>query len=438
MIIDEEIREIFNGKIENKNIDLKRGFTWKKKSLDTLEVIKDILGMVNTQDGGKLIIGFDEKTMDFLGDGSDWFESFEQTKVMDSVNRYSSYPIILQVILKPNFEWNQKNGNLVVLDISEFEIDPVISKEGMTSEQYTVFRAGDIFIRTNRASTERINDAGSMHDLIHRCALKHKDAIIKDRQMMLEVIPIQNTPENIRESYLDETSDFAVTFHKPIYIPTIQNGIWQLKIMPVKKNPDLIQFKDLLDLATTSQSRHRGWPFPIISGEITKPKNTYLETFVPLDSRVKNNEAWRLYRDGLFCWIKSMFENENPDYHNTLSKVSAIWTITEMFLFASRLYEKVLPTNEDVCIELILTGSYGRRYHDEIMSEYGDPIDTGGKCNTEIITIERTISVFNLHLNWKDEVINVIEELDTHFGVRTHDKDYTVRMMNKLLGMHMI
>ena len=38
----------------------------------------------------------------------------------------------------------------------------------------------------------------------------------------------------------------------------------------------------------------------------------------------------------------------------------------------------------------------------------------------------------------KDEVNSIIEELDTHFGVREYDKKYTTRFMEKILDMHMI
>lgn len=437
MLTDDEIRIILNGNKENKNIDIKSGFTWKTKSHNTLEIIKDIMAMVNTQDGGKLIIGFDEKTKAFVGNESNWFESFEQTKVMDSVNKYTSSIINLQVDKKVNFKWESKQGNLVVIDIAEFDKEPIIAKDGIDSVGTRVFSPGDIFIRTERAATEKIKDVLTARDLIHRATLKDRKNILKDIQLLLENKPVQTMPTNTKEQYLEEISDFTTTFQKPEFIPTIHQGIWKLDTMPVVKNSELIPFSNLSKIAKTSQSRHRGWPFPIITEEITKAKNSYLETFVPLDSAARNNECWRLYRDGLFCWIKSMFENET-DYGGTLSKVNAIWTITEMLLFISRVYGKILSKSEEVYIRLTLTNPFERRYHDEMMSEYGNPIDTGSKCNSDIITIERTMSVLNLEMCLKEEVNKVIEELDTHFGVQEYDQAYTERFIDQILKMQMI
>lgn len=439
MLTDNEIEIILNGNKENKNIDIKSGFTWKTKSHNTLEIIKDIMAMVNTQDGGKLIIGFDEKTKAFVGDESNWFESFEQTKVMDSVNKYTSSIINLQVDKKENFTWESKQGNLVIIDIAEFDKEPIITKEGIDSDGTRVFSSGDIFIRTERAATEKIKDVSTMRDLIHRAALKDRKNILTDIQSLLENKPVQTVPTNTKELYLDEISDFTDTFQKPELIPTIQQGIWRFDSMPIIKNSELISFSNLSKIAKTSQSRHRGWPFPIISEEITKAKNSYLETFVPLDSRSRNNECWRLYRNGLFCWIKSMFENEiESDYKGTLSKVNSIWTITEMFLFISRVYGKILSKSDEVYIRLTLTNPFERRYHDELMSEYRNPIDTGSNCNSDIIIIERIIPVLNLEIRLKEEVNKVIEELDTHFGVREYDQAYTERFIDQILKMQMI
>lgn len=438
MLTDNEIQEFLSGTIENKNIDLKRGFIWKTKSSSTLEIIKDILAMANTQDGGKLIIGFDEKIKDFIADGENWIESFDQTNVAKPVNKYSSSSINLQVVLKPNFEWNGKIGSLVILDISEFEKFPIIAKNGIDSDQRTIFSEGDILIRTENASTEKIKDALTMKDLLHRAALKDRTSILDDIKSLLESKPTRTISVDMKDLYLEEISDFVNTFHKQEFFPTFEKGIWQLEIMPANKNLELIPFQNLWKIATTSQSRHRGWPFPIITEKITKSKNNYLETVVPIDSASRNDECWRLYRNGLFCWAKSMFENSSSDYQGTLSKVNSIWTITEMLLFASRVYGKVLTTSENLYIRLTLSGSFERRYHDELMSEYGNPVDIGGQCNSTSIVIERTTMILNLQTNLKNVINDVIEELDTHFGIREYDQNYTTRLIDQILNMQMI
>ena len=87
MLTDIEIQEILNGNIENKNIDIKSGFTWTTKSHTTLEIIKDIMAMSNTQDGGKLIIGIDKKMKAFASDETNWFDGCSNRFVNDAGNR---------------------------------------------------------------------------------------------------------------------------------------------------------------------------------------------------------------------------------------------------------------------------------------------------------------------------------------------------------------
>lgn len=451
LLDDDEIREILDGKLENYNVDIKTGFTWKTKSPNTLEIIKDILAMANTQDGGTLIIGFNENNGAFAADTPNWYESFDQTLVMNSVNKFSTSKIMLQIVQKLNFELYHEKGNLIVIQVKEFTKEIVITKDGADSNGKSIFYEGDVLIRTESASTEKIKDSKTMHELIHRATLKDRQKIIDEFANILGGYEISNKkkinlsdystiPEtlNIKEEYLSEISDFATTFLNSVIFPTFQKGIWQVKIMPLKKNPNLIPLKDLWETATKSQSRHRGWPFPIISEEITTTQNTYLETCVPMESQARNNECWRLYRDGLFCWAKSMFENDSSQYTGTISKVNAIWTVSEILLFASRLYGKFLTDTDEIYINITITGSYERRYHDEMMSEYGSPIDIGSKCNSDFIDIERTIPILNWKLNLQNEINSIIQELDAHFGVRKYDQAYTSKLTNQIFDMQMI
>lgn len=433
---DHEIRDILNGSKENENIDIKSGFTWSTKSSNTLEIIKDIMAMANTQDGGKLIIGFNETTKEFVGDGQNWFNSFEQTRVVDSVKKYASSKIYLQVDKKENFKLEHEQGNLIIIYVSEFKKIPIIAKNGTSSDQKPIFSAGDIFTRTERAATEKIEDEATAQDLIHRATWKYKKSILKDIQSLFEGKSLQTAPTNAKEQYSDEITDFTNKFHNVEYIPTIKKGIWQLETMSITKNSELIPFKNLLKIAKSSQSRHRGWPFPIITEQITKPKEGYLETILPKEPPVEKNECWRLHRDGLFCWIKSMLESENNS--NRLSKVNSIWTITEMLLFISRVYGKILSKSDQIYIKLTLTSTNGRRYKDELMSEYRNPIDVGSKCDSNSIIIERTMSILNLEMDLKEKVNEIIEDLDIYFGVQKYDQTYTERLIDQILKMQII
>lgn len=134
-----------------------------------------------------------------------------------------------------------------------------------------------------------------------------------------------------------------------------------------------------------------------------------------------------------------MFENVSSDYLNTLSKVSAIWTITEMLLFSKRLYEKILEPNDSIYIELTLMGCQGRRYFNNWMdNEYGQPKDIGNTCNTPKIVLTHEAQNLRLILDWKKISNKFIKELDFNFNVRNYDEKYTEKLQDMLLNMHLI
>jgi predicted HTH transcriptional regulator len=55
---DELLRRLLNRKAETRNLDYKEAFNWFSSTNDQkCEIIKDILGMLNTQDGGRIVIG---------------------------------------------------------------------------------------------------------------------------------------------------------------------------------------------------------------------------------------------------------------------------------------------------------------------------------------------------------------------------------------------
>jgi len=55
---DELLRRLLNRKTETRNLDYKEAFNWFSSTNDQkCEIIKEILGMLNTQDGGRIVIG---------------------------------------------------------------------------------------------------------------------------------------------------------------------------------------------------------------------------------------------------------------------------------------------------------------------------------------------------------------------------------------------
>ena len=175
-----EIIRLLDSGAESRNHDFKRGFNWQDRTAETLGLVTDIMAFSNTQDGGTVILGVDDSTQEFAGVTGRWWDSFDTTRIMDILNKYCDPRLNIRVFREENFEYRSKRGPIVVLQIPEFTDVPIICKvSGNTSDQQCIFNAGQIYIRTNRASTEIISNSQDMRELINRAMLKHGDRLLE-------------------------------------------------------------------------------------------------------------------------------------------------------------------------------------------------------------------------------------------------------------------
>lgn len=204
----DEIIKMLNSGTENRNLDFKRGFSWKDKSAETLGLVTDIMACANTQDGGTIILGVDDKTQEFSSESGKWWESFDTTKIMDTLNKYCDPRSEILIFKKEDFEYKGKKGPIVVLQIPEFTDVPIVCKIiGNTSDQTPVFKPGQIYIRTNRASSEVISNSQDMRELTNRSMLKHGDKLL---QAFSAIVSGQRLPQpitNIFEQYANEIKE---------------------------------------------------------------------------------------------------------------------------------------------------------------------------------------------------------------------------------------
>src|SRR5712691_4383756 len=98
MLTEAEIKELLAQKTETKNLDCKESLNWGITSNDEkCELVKDILAFMNTQDGGCILIGIRDDTLDLVGLEDDVFSSFDTTKVNDFLQNYTDPPASCQV-----------------------------------------------------------------------------------------------------------------------------------------------------------------------------------------------------------------------------------------------------------------------------------------------------------------------------------------------------
>ncbi|MHB8602688.1 MAG: AlbA family DNA-binding domain-containing protein [Nitrosotalea sp.] len=203
-----EIIRLLDSGAESRNHDFKRGFSWQDRTAETLGLVIDIMAFSNTQDGGTVILGVDDSTQEFASVSGRWWDSFDTTRIVDILNKYCDPRLDIQVFKDEDFAYRAKRGPIVVLQIPEFTDVPVICKiDGNTSDQKCIFNAGEIYIRTNRASTEIISNSQDMRDLTNRAMLKHGDRLL---QAFSAIASGQRLPQpviNVFEQYENEIKE---------------------------------------------------------------------------------------------------------------------------------------------------------------------------------------------------------------------------------------
>ena len=165
-----DISQLIKIKTESKNLDYKESLNWDKSSDEEKQrITKDILAMANTQDGGRIVFGIRDSDFEFIGLSDDDFKSFDQTKVNDFLHKYTEPKFSCQV-----YKYLIDEKYVVVIDIPEFQEVPIICKKDAHSsiDNKQILKKGQIYIRTEKASSESIPSVQEMRELLGRAIAK--------------------------------------------------------------------------------------------------------------------------------------------------------------------------------------------------------------------------------------------------------------------------
>src|SRR2546423_1606986 len=152
---DDEIRTFIKTGIETPNLDYKVTAVWNRiHNGDRLEITKDILAMANTRDGGRIVIGVDDKTKEYVGLSDEAYDSFEITKVNQFIHSYADPVFTCNVIKKNNLDGKK----IVIIDVPEFQEAPIICKDnGHDPQNNLILMKGGLYIRTAKCTSELVS-----------------------------------------------------------------------------------------------------------------------------------------------------------------------------------------------------------------------------------------------------------------------------------------
>lgn len=426
---EEVLKKLVGLKTETRNLDYKQTFNWADATNDQkCEIVKDILAMLNTQDGGRIIIGVTDSHYNLVGIDEESFESFDTTKVNDFLRKYTDPPCSCTV-----YKHKIDGFRIVTIDVAEFKEIPVLCKAHANSSNASkmILKQGGLYIRTDKATSELVSTSEEMRELLGRALLKKGDQLLYSIETLIKGRPIDD-PGAAKQAYeaeLKNADQFITEQLNPI--GNIR-GFWELRAFPTDYNP-----KRIPDLATVakfineSEVALRGWNFPHTDRENASNFSRGRQSHTAFTFTYETSEAYRAYESGLFFWRGRIFEDTYGGWADkrVLSYSDVIYRITEMFLFLKRYYEK-FAEDATLHVDVTLSDTNGRR----LTPMFAKDGDLWGAyvCHEDRITFEGDYPVAQLRASDSMLARNAIRRIYELFNWNTADEN-TIENRQKLL-----
>src|SRR6266516_1867616 len=146
-------------------------------------------------------------------------------------------------------------------------------------------------------------------------------------------------------------------------------GYWRVNIRPSVFIAERAALRDLEAIARDAVVQLRGWDYPHFPRDGVTRGNDFIEAATEA-AFISHLEVWRLYQSGQFIHVFSMREDwvegtPMPGLGNVkpgtlLSYESTLYTITEIFLFAARLAQR-MALGPEVIVEYSLVDLLNRK-----------------------------------------------------------------------------
>lgn len=363
MISIGRIRELIQLGNENLNLDFKGAFSWETASSDQkCEIAKDVLAFSNARDGGVILIGVNDKTGALEGLTEEQAASFDQTKFNDFVQKYTTPRHTVSVHRLAIDE-----RRVVVIDIPEFAEVPILcardANSSVNSNKLILRRAG-VYKRTERATSELIEDADGMRELLNRGLLRRQDELFRAFRQIIQP-SILNAAQEPEAEFKAERESAEVYFAELGDGVLAQSPHWDVQMQPGTYAANrILTSATLQNLVQTSAISLRGWTFPIAGRTGGAPWTNFEQGSQSFFGERENRpEALRVYRSGLFAWRAGLAEDywQGLAEQKVISFISVIYSLTEWALFAMRFFEGFLSVDESVVFTIRATNVKGRR-----------------------------------------------------------------------------
>jgi predicted HTH transcriptional regulator len=202
---DDDIKRLIELRSEGPNLDYKAGFAWTKDSRDKkYELVRDLIALANTKDGGRVIFGVRDGDCELVGVATDVYESVDASSVVQMLHDNAAPQVRCSIYKR---EINGKK--VIVFDVAEFDETPIICTNGIVSadgSKRVILRQAAVYVRTVAATTEEVSSPDDMRKLIARAVTRKADELLKAMRELLVGRPV-GVASDAATAYAPEIDD---------------------------------------------------------------------------------------------------------------------------------------------------------------------------------------------------------------------------------------
>jgi predicted HTH transcriptional regulator len=150
----EQLEKFIDGQQETDTIEFKAAMSWECKSL-----VKDILALANTIDGGSIIIGVEDGTFIRQGVDAAMIKSYNIDKMRDQVAPFADP----RVVFSCNEVKDVGGRTYIAIEVLSFEEFPVIcAKDGDDVKAGTIYYRS----RSGRPASARVSNSSDLREIL--------------------------------------------------------------------------------------------------------------------------------------------------------------------------------------------------------------------------------------------------------------------------------
>lgn len=381
----EKILELLEAGGETRNIEFKKTYDWGNPQ-HKAKIVKCILAMSNTKDGGNLIIGIDDEKQGLeklTGMEQEHFVKLNYDHIVVEVNKFADPPVAFHM-----YPIEKDKKYYILMKIPEFVELPIICKR--SGEQG--LKEGAVFSRSKtKPESALIRSQSEMRELMDLAINKGiRQFYMRVRDSGLHLADDDTSQVRYAKELVGIEDDEIVNLIK-------KKGYWKITLRPTFYEEDrietLVSCKNILQ---DNKLSLRGWDFPHLNGLANG--NNYVES---KENFGQFKELLRFYKSGQFIYYMSMHEEYMEDRYQQrvngkgLEIISSLYLFTEIFEFATRLAQGK-KLGDEITIRIECYGIKGRQlfFYEGTRTLFRDYISTiEDEAHLEIsIGIEELIS----------------------------------------------